>query len=201
VLGIFSLMQQQSFSGLAAREELKLQFDSVSSAFEYEGRAASLVATVVSHLPGIPEAMEHEDRDTIMRLVGPAMDSLKAQGVTYLNFFRPPATNMLRVHDPKAFGDDVSARRKTVVQVNHDHTAIAGVEADRIGLSVFGLCRSVVVIAMSDWSIPASLSGNHSSTGRRRGSASISRFIGSTASNSPPFPRPSPKRPRRPPTN
>jgi len=139
VLGTFSLMQQQSFSTLAAREELKLQFDSVSSAFEYEGRAARLVATVVSHLPGIPDAVEHEDRDTLQRLVGSTMESLKEQGVTYLNFFRPPATNIFRVHDPKAFGDDVSARRKTVVQAMRDHVAIAGVEADRVGLSVFGI--------------------------------------------------------------
>jgi hypothetical protein len=82
---------------LAAREELKLQFDSVSSAFEYEGGAATLVATVVSHLPGVPDAFEHEDRDAIMRLIGPTMESLKARGVTHLNVFRPPATNMLRV--------------------------------------------------------------------------------------------------------
>ena len=147
VLGSFSLMQQQSFSTLAAREELKLQFDSVSAAFDYEGRSASLIATVLSKLPGVSDAVEHEDRDALMRLVGPSMESLKQQGVTYVNFFRPPATNVLRVHDPKAFGDDVSARRKTVVQAMRDHLSIAGVEADRVGLSVFGL---VPIAASSD---------------------------------------------------
>jgi methyl-accepting chemotaxis protein len=139
VLGGFSFMQQRSFSELALREELKLQFDGVTAAFEYEGRTSRAVATVVGNLPGVADAVEHEDRESLMRWFGPSIDSLKQQGITYMNFFKPPAINVLRVHDPKAFGDDVSARRKTVVQAIKDHASIAGVEADRVGISVFGL--------------------------------------------------------------
>ncbi len=57
-----------------------------------------------------------------------------------MTMFSPPATGFVRLHDPKAFGDDASARRKTVVTANTKGTPIVGVENARGGaLAVFAM--------------------------------------------------------------
>jgi methyl-accepting chemotaxis protein len=113
VLGAFSLLQQGGSTELSLHQQLDLQFQGVLAAFEYEGRSAQSVATAVANIPGVAEAMEREDRDTLQRLLGPLYDAVKPHGFSFFNMTKPPATLVLRVHDPKAFGDDVSARRKS----------------------------------------------------------------------------------------
>ena len=78
----------------------------------------------------------------------PAYPALKALGIPLSTVFTPPATGFYRMHDPKAFGDDASARRKTVVLAIERQQAIAGVEPGRDNLSVFG-------------SVPVSRGGKH----------------------------------------
>ncbi|NVO16090.1 MAG: methyl-accepting chemotaxis protein [Rhodoplanes sp.] len=140
-LGAFSLMQQDQASTESMRQQLDLQFGSIVSALEYEGRTAQAVARALANTPGIADAMEREDRDTLLRLGKPIYDSLRPEGLVFFNFNKPPATLVLRVHDPKTFGDDVSDRRKSLVKANTDHVAIAGVEAARngLGLAVFAM--------------------------------------------------------------
>src|SRR5712675_2144017 len=56
-----------------------------------------------------------------------------------ISFQAPPATNFFRVHEPKIFGDDISARRKTVVESNQTGKPIVGVEPGRDSLGVFAM--------------------------------------------------------------
>src|SRR5258707_672766 len=56
-----------------------------------------------------------------------------------ISFQTPPATNFFRIHEPKIFGDDISARRKTVVESNATGKPIVGVEPGRDSLGVFGM--------------------------------------------------------------
>ena len=44
-----------------------------------------------------------------------------------------------RVHAPKVFGDDISARRSTVVEAIKTGKQIVGVEPGREALSIFGM--------------------------------------------------------------
>ena len=46
ILGTFSVMQQRSLTRLALDQQLKLQYDSVIAAIDYEGRAALAVSSV-----------------------------------------------------------------------------------------------------------------------------------------------------------
>jgi len=94
---------------------------------------------VIAGLPPIQEALRNDDREALGALLGPGFGALKAAGVPLLTFTKPPATTIYRVHDPKAFGDDVSGRRKTVVLANSEHREISGVEPGRDNLSIFGL--------------------------------------------------------------
>jgi len=140
ILGTFSIMQQRSLMRLALDQQLKLQYDSVIAALDYEGHAALAVSAVVANLPPVGNAVAKGDRDGLFALLDGPMKGVKAQGLTYINLTLPPATLFLRSHDPKAFGDDVSARRTTIVESNKTGKPIVGVELGRNNiLAVFGI--------------------------------------------------------------
>lgn len=139
ILGTFSIMQQRALTRLALEQQLKLQYDSVIAALDYEGRAALAVSTTISALPQVADAVAKGDRDALSALLNDANKALKAQGMPLMNLILPPATIFLRVHDPKAFGDDISGRRLTVVTANNTGKPIVGVEQGRDTLGIFAM--------------------------------------------------------------
>jgi methyl-accepting chemotaxis protein len=139
ILGTFSILQQRSLMRLALDQQLKLQYDSVIAALDYEGRTALAVSAVVAALPPVVDAVTKGDRAGLFALLDGPMKALKAQGIPFINLTLPPATLFLRIHDPKAFGDDVSARRGTVVEANRTGKPIVGVEPGRDTLLTFAM--------------------------------------------------------------
>src|SRR6201989_3013293 len=69
ILGTFSIMQQRALTRLALDQQLKLQYDSVIAALDYEGRAALAVATTISALPQVTEAVTKDDRPALSALL------------------------------------------------------------------------------------------------------------------------------------
>ena len=139
ILGTFSIIQQRALIRLALDQQLKLQYDSVIAALDYEGRAALAVSATIAALPPVGNAIANGDRDGLGALLGDAMKALTAQGIPLISFQTPPALTFYRVHAPKVFGDDVSARRITVVKALESGKQIVGVEPGREELSVFGI--------------------------------------------------------------
>ena len=139
ILGTFSIVQQRALTQLALDQQLKLQYDSVIAAIDYEGRAALAVSSVVAALPPVADAIAREDRDGLAALLGDAMKALTAQGIPLITFQKPPAMVVYRVHAPKVFGDDISSRRSTVVEAIKTGKQIVGVEPGREALSIFGM--------------------------------------------------------------
>jgi methyl-accepting chemotaxis protein len=139
ILGSFSIFQQRALARLALDQQLKLQYDGVIGALDYEGRTALAVSAVVAALPPVADAVIKGDRDGLTELLRGAQAALKAQGIPLMNLMLPPATLFLRVQDPKAFGDDVSARRVTVVTSNNTGKPIVGVESGRDTLGIFAM--------------------------------------------------------------
>jgi len=139
ILGTFSVVQQRSLTRLALDQQLKLQYDSVMAALDYEGRAALAVSAVIANLPPVAEAVAKGERDPLMTLLQTPLAAIKPLGMPLISFQAPPATNFLRVHEPKIFGDDISARRKTVVESNQTGKPIVGVEPGRDSLGVFAM--------------------------------------------------------------
>jgi methyl-accepting chemotaxis protein len=139
ILGTFSVVQQRSLMQLALDQQLKLQYESVIAALDYEGRAALAVSAVIATLPPVTEAVAKGDRDALMALLQGSLASLKQQGMPLISFHTPPATAFFRVHEPKLFGEDISARRKTVVESNKTGQPIVGVEPGRDSLGIFAM--------------------------------------------------------------
>ena len=124
---------------LALDQQLKLQYNSVIAALDYEGRAAFAVSSVIAALPPVADAVTNGDRDAVMKLLGGIAAPLRAQGMPFIDVIQPPATVFLRVHDPKAYGDDASAHRTTVVLANKTGSPVVGVEPARSTLAVFAM--------------------------------------------------------------
>ncbi|MGZ3324179.1 MAG: cache domain-containing protein, partial [Xanthobacteraceae bacterium] len=139
ILGTFSILQQRSLMRLALEQQLKLQYDSVIAAVDYEGRAALAVSAVVAALPPVGDAISRGDRDGLGTLLAAPMKALMEQGIPLITFQVPPSISFYRVHAPQVFGDDVSGRRQTVVEALKTGKAIVGVEPGREALSVFGM--------------------------------------------------------------
>src|ERR1700724_2784052 len=110
VLGTFSIIQQRALTRLALEQQLKLQYDSVVAAIDYESRTALAVSSVIATLPAVADAVTKGDRDALGSLLGGAMTALKAQGIPLVNVWTPPATNFYWVHEPKIFVDATSTQ-------------------------------------------------------------------------------------------
>ena len=139
ILGTFSIIQERALTRLALDQQLKLQYDSVIAALDYEGRAALAVSAVIANLPPVADAVAKGDRDALLPLLQAPLTALKSQGIPLISFHAPPATAFFRVHEPKLFGEDISARRATVVESNKSGKPIVGVEAGRDSLGVFAM--------------------------------------------------------------
>ena len=128
ILGTFSIVQQRSLTQLALDQQLKLQYDSVIAAIDYEGRAALRGQRVSS--PRCRRWRTPSPKATATRSwrCCRALAALKPQGIPLISFITPPATAFFRAHRPKLFGEDISARRKTVVESNRAGKPIVGVE-------------------------------------------------------------------------
>ncbi|HET6839748.1 MAG TPA: methyl-accepting chemotaxis protein [Bradyrhizobium sp.] len=139
ILGTFSIVEQRSLTRLALDQQLKLQYDSVIAALDYEGRAGLAVSAVIAALPPVQEAVANGDRNALLTLLQGPLAAIKPQGMPLISFHSPPATAFFRVHEPKTFGDDISARRKTVVESNTTGKPIVGVEPGRASLGVYAM--------------------------------------------------------------
>ncbi len=140
VLGTFSILQQRSLMRLALEHQLKLQYDSIIASIDYEGRAALAVSTVFASLKPVGDLIVNGDRDGFYAFLGDAEKALKEQGIPLITVEQlPGATVFGRVHNQKVFGDDISNRRKTVVDALRTGKQIAGVEPGHDALSIFGM--------------------------------------------------------------
>src|SRR3984893_15889319 len=139
ILGTFSMMQQRALTKLALEQQLKLQYDSVIAALAYEGRAALAVSATTATAPAAADAVGSGDGGKLEAMLHETSAALKAQGIPLISFHLPPAVAFFRAHDPKAFGDDISSRRATVVESNRTGKPILGVEPGRDSLSIFAM--------------------------------------------------------------
>jgi methyl-accepting chemotaxis protein len=96
ILGTFSIIQQRALIRLALDQQLKLQYDSVIAALDYEGRAALAVSATIAALPPVGNAIANGDRDGLAALLGDAMKALTAQGIPLISFQTPPAITFYR---------------------------------------------------------------------------------------------------------
>ncbi len=137
LLTAYSGLQLAPLVDMASSQQLEQQYQTAITAIDYETRTARVVGRMIAALPPVADAIERRDRDAAIRLLTPAHQVLREEGVTVTNLDLPPATVFLRLHDPKAFGDDISARRKTIVTAIETGKTVSGIEPGRDILTIW----------------------------------------------------------------
>ncbi|NBC33479.1 MAG: HAMP domain-containing protein, partial [Alphaproteobacteria bacterium] len=124
----------------ALSEQLHQNHVFLEGALNAEAERALSLADTVAQIPDVQEAMAQGDRDRLRALFLAGFERLSEEfGVRQFQFHVPPATSFFRVHRPDRFDDDLSGFRRTVVAVNRDSTAYAGLEVGRADLGMRGV--------------------------------------------------------------
>ncbi len=96
-------------------------------------------AELIADLPAVKALFASRDREGLMKELGVAFINQKNRhGVDQAQFHLPDNTSFLRLHDPKKFGDDLTATRPMVVALNRDKVPLKSVAIARNGPGIFG---------------------------------------------------------------
>ena len=124
----------------ASQRELGILTNIFDGRIVNEARRALTVANSLAANAGVRQAFAARDRDALARLLVPGFADLKTKdALVQMQFHTAPATSFLRVHAPQKFGDDLSAIRATVVEVNRTHKPVFGIENGVEGLGIRGV--------------------------------------------------------------
>ncbi|MDE1147931.1 MAG: methyl-accepting chemotaxis protein [Azospirillaceae bacterium] len=158
VLGVIAVIKQKNLTDIALRREMMLQYQSVIAVFEYEGRATTAVAGTLANLPPVIDATAREDRGALAGLLGKADDAAKTMGLATWSLTKAPGVTVYRAHKPDSFGDDVTARRRTVAKLYRDQKPVTGLEVGPQGdlgiYSVVPMVKDGKVFAAFDVAAP-----------------------------------------------
>lgn len=138
MLAGFSFWRQQATIDVALERELRSDYANLVGAIEAETRTTLAVSETLAAMQTVKEAVRAGNRDATVALMKEAHGKLAPRGLDLITIQVPPSVTFARVHKPDAFGDDVSGRRKMVVEALSKARAEGGIEPGRDNLTVFG---------------------------------------------------------------
>jgi methyl-accepting chemotaxis protein len=137
---ISNLWLAQGMVSRSASESLHTLQGFFSASIEGDARRALTLADSLAVNTAVQKAFAARDRDGLAQMLVPGFKELHDDyGVQQLQFHTAPATSFLRVHRPEKFGDDLSAIRLTVVEVNKAGKPLFGLEYGVEGLGIRGV--------------------------------------------------------------
>jgi methyl-accepting chemotaxis protein len=126
-------------AGRAATEQaLSVARAAFDAALAAETREVARLAEAIAALPPVVDALQREDRAAMLALLRGTEERAAALG-RRVNIHRPPGVAFLRLWRPESFGDDISARRRTVVDAIRSGQTQAGLERGMQDASLFGV--------------------------------------------------------------
>jgi methyl-accepting chemotaxis protein len=138
LLGTLAVVNQSESTALGLRQQMEIEYQSVITSFEAEGRLTSAVSAALSRIPAVGDAIEHDDRTALATLLGDAFVAVKAQGVNTWTISKPPGIAIYRPHNATLFGDDLTARRKMIVKAYQTGEPVTGIEPSVTSVAIFG---------------------------------------------------------------
>jgi methyl-accepting chemotaxis protein len=137
-VGAIGLWRQQSTADLAIASTLAARQVAIREAARDQGQRALAAAQAFAADPWLAEAMVRSDRDGILARYRSVFEALKRDlNIGLITMQRAPGIALARLHNPSAFGDDVTARRQTVVAAIRQGTPFVGIEPGRDSISIF----------------------------------------------------------------
>ena len=124
----------------AEKREAHKTSELMTQAIASQSQTAETLSVLLANMPVVQQAMANRDREQLLTLIQPAYQVLtKSYSVDQFQFHTPPATSLVRFHKLEKFGDDLSAIRPTVVEVNTTGKAVNGLESGVAGLGIRGI--------------------------------------------------------------
>jgi methyl-accepting chemotaxis protein len=143
VIAGVTFISDRLFSGLTAsveRSQFQLMQSILDAALRNAADEALARADIVASLPVTRQAVAGKDRERLLAEYAEMFKVQKARrGIDQVQFHVPPAQSLLRLHDPSAFGDDLTRFRPIVVAVNREKAARKGVAIARGGPVIVGI--------------------------------------------------------------
>jgi methyl-accepting chemotaxis protein len=143
VIAGVTFISDRLFSGLTAsveRSQFQLMQSILDTALRNAADEALARADIIASLPVTKQAVAAKDRERLLAEYAEMFTAQKARrGVDQAQFHVPPAQSLLRLHDPSAFGDDLTRFRPIVVAVNREKAARKGVAIARGGPVIVGV--------------------------------------------------------------
>jgi methyl-accepting chemotaxis protein len=136
-LAAFGVWQQEATVETALNRELRADYANLAAALDAETRTALVVSNALASMQSVKDVVRSRDRLATITLLKDALQMMVPRGLELITVQIPPAIAFARVHKPAAFGDDVSARRKMVLQSFETRKPIGGIEAGLDALNVF----------------------------------------------------------------
>jgi len=86
--------------------------------------------------PAALQAMQDRDHEAIYLSAKPKFDILNKKNpyVTHMHFYAPDGTSLMRVHNKKAYGDNIAAKRPMVAYAVNNQVSVSGFEEGYYGL-------------------------------------------------------------------
>ncbi|NGM18928.1 HAMP domain-containing protein [Roseomonas stagni] len=125
--GVTVAMRDQASSEERVARTLASGKEAFFDVIEAELRASAVVADSLAALPIVQQATASGDRATLLALLRDADATLQTRNQR-LNIHRSPGIALVRVWRPEQFGDDLRARRATVVRAIETGRTVSGIE-------------------------------------------------------------------------
>ncbi|KAA0071542.1 methyl-accepting chemotaxis protein [Tardiphaga sp. P9-11] len=142
-LAAFSMWQQQAIIDTALNREAHDDYANLTAALNAETRTLLAVAESIASSQPIKDAIKANDRVAALANLKETHQRIKPRGLELITIQTPPAISFARIHNPGTFGDNVSERRKMVVQAMTSKKAVGGIEPGRDALNVFGVAPAM----------------------------------------------------------
>ncbi|MEI6560395.1 MAG: cache domain-containing protein [Rhodospirillaceae bacterium] len=136
VLGFVSVLAYQDASETVDWAKRK-QLSGISTMIEVflreQKRQTTATAEQLGALPQLGELVARGDREGLLRMLMPGYQrAVTKYGVEALGIVTPPATTVVRLHEPGKFGDDQSGTRPILVFTNQTREVQSGLEISSV---------------------------------------------------------------------
>ncbi|MBR0557697.1 HAMP domain-containing protein [Ciceribacter sp. L1K23] len=138
----------------ALAKELESDLTLVQSDMDGQKKLASSVALALAGEPETAPLIEAGSREEILKRFDNSLPQIvEAGGVQLITFVSAKGEAVARIHAPDKFGDDMTGRRKTIVNAISSGKLVAGTEPGRTAVSMFAsapVIRDGTVVGVVD---------------------------------------------------
>jgi|GEM_PF-4190390 len=137
--GVFFRINSKNLNN-SARRELESTYQNFQNMISTQSAMAEALSAQLAVMDTVAEAFASGDRNRVIRLLQKPYTTIKNRYDIYqLHLHTPPAISFIRFHQMGKYGDDLSAIRPTVVDVNKTKDYVRGLETGKYGFGVRGI--------------------------------------------------------------